>query len=134
MNINEIYQSNSKFLKAADLTGPDGRTVKPVLEIDSATVQENTYNGETNKQIVLSFVGKDKVLGLNVTNARRLGQLLGPDSDQWPGHRIKLFVDQTELDGKTVDCIRIFPDLPEQPESKRAQYTGTQVDTSDIPF
>src|SRR5688572_19463139 len=112
-NIDDIYKSNSMFLKAADLI-VDGRPTKPVVEIESAEVKENTYNGETKKQIVLTFVGKEKVLGLNVTNARRISQLISPDTDEWPGYRIKLFVDQTELDGKTVDCIRIFPDLPEQ--------------------
>jgi hypothetical protein len=130
-NIDDIYKSNSKFLKAADLI-VDGRPTKPVVEIESAEIQENTYNGETKKQIVLSFVGKDKVLGLNVTNARRISQLISPDTDEWVGYRIKLFVDQTELDGKTVDCIRIFPDLPEQlHERARAATAG---DLEDPPF
>lgn len=130
MNINEIYQSNSKFLKAADLI-VNGQAVKPILEIESADVVENTYNGETKKQIVLSFVGKEKVLGLNVTNARRLAQLIGPDSDEWAGFRIRLFVDQTEMDGKTVDCIRIFPDLPEQTALKAK---SAPVQSEEIPF
>jgi hypothetical protein len=132
MNVNDIYSSSSKFLKAADLI-VNGQAVKPVLEIETADVVENTYDGQTKKQIVLSFVGKEKVLGLNVTNARRLAQLIGPDSDEWPGYCIRLFVDQTELDGKTVDCIRIFPDLPEQKNAK-AQAAYAAVDTADIPF
>lgn len=129
MNIDEIYKSNSKFLKAADLI-VDGKPTKPVVEIEAAEVQENTYNGETKKQIVLSFVGKEKVLGLNVTNARRISQLISPDTDEWPGYRIKMYVDQTEMDGKTVDCIRIFPDLPTQTHQRAAAATELE----DAPF
>lgn len=129
MNVDEIYKSNSTFLKAADLNGG-----KPIVEIESAEVRENTYNGETKKQIVLSFVGKEKVLGLNVTNARRISQLIGSGTiEDWVGYRIKLFVDQTELDGKTVDCIRIFPDLPEQNAMKQ-QFTGKPQFDDEVPF
>jgi hypothetical protein len=131
MNINDIYSSSSKFLKAADLI-VDGKAVKPVLEIESAEVQENTYNGETKKQVVLTFVGKEKVLGLNVTNARRLSMLIGPDTEEWAGYRIRLFVDQTEMDGKTVDCIRIFPDLPEQTNERAMAATAAHSD--EVPF
>lgn len=128
MSLEDIYGGSSKFLKAADLQGG-----KPVVEIEDAEVHENTYNGETKKQIVLKFVGKDKVLGLNKTNARRIAALTGTeDFDEWIGWRIKLFVDQTDLDGKTVDCIRIFPDLPEQPNERAKTATAGQPD--DIPF
>ena len=128
MSLEDIYGGSSKFLKAADLQGG-----KPVVEIEDAEVHENTYNGETKKQIVLKFVGKDKVLGLNKTNARRIAALTGTeDFDEWIGWRIKLFVDQTDLDGKTVDCIRIFPDLPEQTNERAKTATAGQPD--DIPF
>lgn len=131
-SIDDIYKSNSKFLKASDLNGG-----KPIVEIETAEVHENTYNGETKQQIVLTFAGKEKVLGLNVTNARRIAQLTGTTNfNEWPGVRIKLFTDQTELDGKTVDCIRIFPDLPEQSAEKAQQFSGpaNKPADDDIPF
>ena len=115
MNIEDIYKTQSKFLKASDLNGS-----KVTVEIEKAEAVENTFDGETKTQIVLSFVGKEKVLGLNVTNARRIAQLLDTsDFSQWAGWRIRLYVDQTEYQGKTVDCIRIFPDLPEQSDEKK---------------
>lgn len=129
-SIDDIYKSNSNFLKAADIKGG-----KPVVEIESAEVHENTYNGETKQQIVLTFVGKEKVLGLNVTNARRIAMLTGTtDFSEWPGYRIKLYVDQTDLDGKTVDCIRIFPDLPEQTNEKAMAATASTEYTDGVPF
>lgn len=129
MSLEDIYGSSSKFLKAADL-----QHQKPVVEIEDADVHENTYNGETKKQIVLRFAGKDKVLGLNKTNARRIAALIGTeDFTEWIGWRIRLYVDQTDLDGKTVDCVRIFPDLPEQTNNKaKAATAGNEVE--DIPF
>jgi hypothetical protein len=129
-SIDDIYTTNSKFLKAADLNNQ-----KPVVEIANAEVHENTYNGETKKQVVLSFAGKDKVLGLNKTNARRISQLIGTDDfTDWIGWRIRLYVDQTDLDGKTVDCIRIFPDLPEQSNEKAKAATATAHNLDDPPF
>jgi hypothetical protein len=127
-SIDDIYKSNSKFLKAADLNGG-----KPIVEIETAEVHENTYNGEVKQQIVLTFKDKEKVLGLNVTNARRIAALIGTtDFHDWPGWRLRLYTDQTDLDGKTVDCIRVFPDLPEQANGKVAAPTSGADD--DIPF
>jgi hypothetical protein len=133
MNIDQIYKTNSSFLKAEDLI-IDGKATKPVVEIEAAEVRENTYQGETKSQIVLSFVGKEKVLGLNVTNARRIAQLIGPDTDEWAGYRIKLYVDQTQLQtGQVVDCIRIMPDLPEQTNTK-AKAAVAASELEDAPF
>ena len=129
-SIDDIYTSSSKFLKASDIP----HNSKPVVEIETAEVQENTFNGETKKQVVLTFVGKEKALGLNKTNARRIAGLIGTDDfTQWEGWRIRLYIDQTEFDGKTVDCIRVFPDLPEQAEEK-AKVAAAGVDLSDVPF
>lgn len=127
--LNDIYGSNSQWLKAEDLQG-----AKPVVTIATAEVKENTYNGETKKQIVLTFEGKDKQLGLNFTNASRIVELLGTENyDEWVGASIKLFTDKTTLaDGRTVPCIRIFPELPGEPPKAKA---ATASDDSDsIPF
>jgi hypothetical protein len=133
MNIDDIYKSNSTFLKAQDLSGG-----KPIVEIENAEVRENEYNGETRTQVVLSFVDKEKVLGLNVTNARRIAALFGTNEiADWVGGRIRLYVDQTQLaDGRTVDCIRIFPDLPEQtnPKVKAATAGLASAEDESIPF
>lgn len=129
--LNDIYESTSKYLKAADLKGQ-----KPVVEIESAEVKENSYNGETKKQIVLSFVGKDKILGLNFTNANRIAQLIGTeDFNEWVGWRIRLYTDQTKLQtGQTVDCVRVMPDLPEQTSERARAATAGTNELEDPPF
>lgn len=134
--LNDIYESKSNFLKAADLQGG-----KPIVTIEKAEVVENTYDGETKKQIVLTFSGKDKVLGLNFTNASRIAELTGTEDFQdWVGTSIKLYVEQVKFQNKMVDAIRIFPELPQgiNPNTPPpAQYTGAATAPAtddDIPF
>lgn len=131
--LNDIYESNSKFLKAADLQGG-----KPVVTIETAEVVENTYDGETKKQIVLTFTGKEKVLGLNFTNASRIAELTGTeDYTLWVGTSIKLMVEKVKFQNKMVDAIRIFPELPngQQAVAATQQFSGPASATDDdIPF
>jgi len=112
MKLDDIYTSNSNFLKAEDLQGK-----KPIVTIASADVVEKDYgDGQgPKKQVVLAFNGTEKVLGLNRTNANRLAELIGSDdSDDWVGASIKLFVEQVTFQNKVVPAIRIFPELPNQ--------------------
>lgn len=116
MKLNDIYESNSNWLKADDIKGS-----KPIVTIESAEVKENTYNGETKKQIVLKFAGKEKQLGLNFTNAARIAELTGTeDFDEWVGTSLKLYVERVKFQDKMVDAIRIFPELPGVPSPKHA--------------
>src|SRR5258705_13721671 len=99
MALNDIYESSSQWLKADDLAGQ-----KPVVTIESADVRENTYDGQTKKQIVLSFVGKDKKLGLNFTNASKIAELTGTeDFDEWVGVSIKLYTDKVKFENRMVN-------------------------------
>lgn len=115
--LSDIYQSSSNFLKAADLQG-----AKPVVVIESAVVKESDYPEGKKKQIILSFVGKEKVLGLNFTNANMIAQLTGTeDFERWVGVAIRLYEDKTKnSQGAIVPCIRIFPDLPQAPQNAQA--------------
>lgn len=131
--LSDVYGSNSQWLKAEDLQG-----AKPVVTIETAEIKENTYNGETKKQIVLKFVGKEKQLGLNFTNASRLADLFGTQNfEDWIGGAIKLYTDKTTLqDGRSVPCIRIFPDLPPQPQGRQVPVVNmdSEPDDGDIPW
>ncbi len=113
MNINEVYTSGGNFLKAPDLQGS-----KIELQIsDAGTHTFNQGTKEEKTQIVLSFDGKDKKLGLNVTNAKTLAELFGNETDGWIGKKIKIFPTTTDFAGETVACIRI-----EQPQPAEAEF------------
>lgn len=112
MKLSDIYSSGSQWLKADDIKGS-----KPVVTIETAEVKENTYDGETKRQIVLTFVGKEKQLGLNVTNANRIAELTGTEEfNEWVGVTIKLYVEKVPFGDKMVDAIRVMPELPEAPQ------------------
>ena len=110
MNINDIYQSSSNFLRAVDLKG---QTI-PLTISEIGTHVFNEGRPDQKTQIVLSFNGKDKRLGLNATNARTIASLLGDDTDQWIGKQIKIYPTKTEFGGEMVDCIRIYQEPPKE--------------------
>jgi len=99
MNINEIYQSNSDYLKADDIKGKGDVTV----QIEGI----GTKDFDDGSKLVLSFVGKEKSLVLNKTNASIIAEMLGNDTDDWPGGNIDLYAARVEFSGKIVDAIRV---------------------------
>jgi len=129
MALNDIYESTSTFLKAADLAG-----AKPIVTIETAEVVENEFDDGKKKQIVLTFHGKEKKLGLNFTNAAKLAELIGTEEhEEWVGVSIKLYVEKVKFQNRLVDAIRIFPELPQGQAvaAPAQQFTGKpQVQTS----
>ena len=108
MKVDDVYTSSSSFLRAPDLKG---QTI-PLTISEIGTHTFNEGKPDQKVQIVLSFEGKEKKLGLNATNARTIAHLLGDDTDTWLGKQIKIFPTKTEFGGEMVDCIRIFQDAP----------------------
>lgn len=131
MGLNDIYESNSSWLKSDDIKGH-----QPIVTIATAEVHENDYNGEKKKQIVLTFQGKEKKLGLNFTNAAKIAELTGTEDFQnWVGTSIKLYVEKVKGPNGMVDGIRIFPELPAAAQAAPAQqFTGTPATDDSVPF
>jgi hypothetical protein len=89
----------SEYLKAADLSGKAVRVV--IEDVTSEKV------GEDQKP-VMHFVGKDKSLILNKTNANRIVEATGTDeTDQWAGWTITLYPCKVDFKGERVDAIRV---------------------------
>jgi hypothetical protein len=98
MKINDLFRSK-KSLAAADLGGKAVR-----VTIESVEVQKF----DEGEKPVLHFVGKDKTMVLNKTNALRIVEATGTDeSDDWPGWSIVLYPTKVDYAGKRVDAIRI---------------------------
>lgn len=98
----EVYVS--KWLKASDLV--DDEMTLTITGSDITTFKER--NGDTKQQIYLEFEETEKPLGLNKTNYSVLQSIFrSPETDDWVGKKIVIFVTQTDMQGQTVDCIRI---------------------------
>jgi hypothetical protein len=99
MNINEIYASQSSFLKAEHL--PPGIEVPVTIE----SFEETELDGK--KKIVLKFQGKEKGLALNKTNAMTIAHVHGPEVQGWLGKSIFLYSTKVDYSGQMVDAIRV---------------------------
>lgn len=110
MNINDFYQTESKWLKASDLKDKTGRPVKARVTIDRTEIVEFKDN---TKKLGLFFVGKEKGLVLNKTNAQLIAEQYGQDSAQWNGKSISIYATTTDFGGERVECIRVEQHIPE---------------------
>jgi hypothetical protein len=98
VKVNDLFRSK-KSLSAADLAGKAVR-----VTIESVEVQKF----DEGEKPVLHFVGKDKTMVLNKTNASRIIEAIGDDeSDTWIGWSIVLYPTKVDYAGKRVDAIRI---------------------------
>lgn len=100
-NINDAFPS--KFLKASDLSGAE-----PVVTMDR--VDFEPVGRDREMKAVLYFVGKQKGLVLNKTNANKITDITGTAiTEEWHGQRIRLYATETTFGGDTVDCVRVKP-------------------------
>jgi len=82
MNIQDMFSSN--YLKTSDLKGR-----RIVLAIDKVSVED--IGGKEQKPVVY-FVGKERGLILNKTNATTIEELVGSsETAQWHGKKIVLY-------------------------------------------
>lgn len=126
MNINDAFPS--KYLKASDLQGG-----QPTVTISHLTVEEV---GDGEKKPVVHFVGKEKGIVLNKTNATNIGDAYGPDTDEWTGKKVTLFATWVDFQGRSVEAIRIRPAANAQapstpPQTREPASVPPQFDPSD---
>jgi hypothetical protein len=100
MNIDQAFPS--KYLKAEDLQG------RPhIVKMNFIRIEEVGQGGRTEKKPVLYFVGKEKGLVLNITNANAIKIMHGRESDDWTGKEIEIYPTETDFQGDRVPCIRV---------------------------
>ncbi|MGR3219114.1 MAG: hypothetical protein ACUZ8H_04755 [Candidatus Anammoxibacter sp.] len=114
MSVENLYKSNSDFIKADDL---QGKTIE--LTIDEVTIEEI----EGTPKIVLSFQGKEKKLILNKTNADVLADTYGDDEDTWEGKELVLYPSKVNYNGKMVKCLRVRIDTPAVSPAEQGEST-----------
>lgn len=124
MKLTEAYPS--AFLKADDLNGKQVR-----LTIEDVTLEEIGQGKDKEKKLIVSFVGKEKKLVLNKTNAKTISKLYGDETDGWIDKDIIIAAREVEFQGDMVWSIRVSLSKPTAAEPVAAAAKG---DDANVPF
>jgi len=102
--LSDYYKSESKYLRAEDIK----EHVELRLTIDQINIETIERDGEAPQQkAVCYFVGKEKGLVLNRTNAVKLSDAYGDDMDSMRGKEVLLYRDIVGFRGENVPCLRL---------------------------
>ena len=117
----------SRFFKAIDLEGDT------ILKIQNVALEP--VGQEQDDKPVVSFVGQDKKLILNVTNGGIIADAFGDNADDWVGRMVCLYPTKAQFGSKMVDAIRVK--VPEEnagkPKAKSESSDGEQELDDELP-
>lgn len=108
MRSNDAFPST--YLKSADVKG------KTFVATISHVAMELVGQGQDQKQKPVLYLEDQKPIVLNRTNFETIELAFG-DTDEWTGHKVRVYCAPTRFQGKAVDGIRIDPIVP-KPASK----------------
>jgi hypothetical protein len=100
MRTSEMFPA--KFLKSEDAKAA------PIVATISHMAIEPVGQGQDQKKKPVLYLEDQKPMVLNRTNSEALEEAFG-DSEDWPGHKIKIRCVKTQFQGKSVDGLRIDP-------------------------
>jgi hypothetical protein len=92
----------SRYLKSSDVK------TKQKIGTIAYLVEAEEVGQEKRKKPVLYFEDGVKPLVMNLVNFETIEAAFG-DSNDWPGHKIRIFCAPTTFGGKRVDGIRVEP-------------------------
>jgi hypothetical protein len=98
----------AKFLKSED-----AKTTQIVATISHVAMELVGQRQDQKKKPVL-YLEDQKPMVLNRTNSEVLEEAFG-DSEDWPGHKVKIRCVRTQFQGKSVDGLRIDPVVVKKP-------------------
>lgn len=125
MKLSQLFPS--RYLRADDI---DGDT--PVIIKELVFDKMKDEDGKEEEKPVLLFKGVEKGLVLNKTNAQRIEEQHGSETDDWMGKRISLTTESVTAFGKTQWAIRV---KPERPATGKGIKPVVQPETeSEVPF
>lgn len=95
-----------RFMSSEDME--DGQEVTLTISGCTRETAINPKNKEEKTLVSLHFEETDRMLALNVTNAKAIQHMVGtPKVDRWAGVRITVYKDRVKAFGETVSCIRV---------------------------
>ncbi len=90
----------SRYLQTATVKG------KPIVATISHVEIETVGQGADQKRKPVLYLDGQKPMVLNRTNFETLADSFG-DSDDWAGHKIKVYCARTQYAGKAMDGLRV---------------------------
>ena len=126
MRKNEAYPS--KYFKAKE--HPDDWTLTVEVEIAH---MENFENGKDSRERLVVYFRRVKsglVVGPTVWD-QFIAATGEEDSDDWKGHRVELYRDWTNFQGKNVECIRVRKAGEPPKKSKKSAPKSDDDDMND---
>jgi hypothetical protein len=103
MRASEMFPS--KYMKSSDAKN------KAIVATISHMKRELVGQGQDQKEKSVLYFEDQKPLVLNKTNANALDDAFG-DSEDWPGHKVKIVCVETSYAGKATDGLRVRPIVP----------------------
>jgi hypothetical protein len=103
MRANQAFPST--YLKSSDAKD------RPITTTIKAVEMEEVGQGNEKKEKPVLYFEDQKPMVLNRTNWDELENAFG-DSEDWPGHNIRVKCARTQFQGKSVDGLRIEPIKP----------------------
>ena len=100
MKLHEVFPS--RFMEAKELGGEQRTLTIDSYEIGVAVGREGQL-----KTILFFKETNERGLVLNVTNGSRIAAHHGEELNDWKGCQIIIYPSTCDLEGKTVDCIRV---------------------------
>lgn len=97
----------SKFLKADDIDGEEQFIITRI-----AWEKMKDDKGKEDDKPILYFLKVDKGLVLNKTNAKRISETHGDETDNWVGKKIILTKEWVEAFGESDWAIRVKMQAP----------------------
>jgi hypothetical protein len=95
----------SQYLKSADAK------VAPIIAAIKHVEMTLVGQGKDQEEKPVLHLEGAKPMVLNRTNFEAIEEAFG-DSDDWPGHKIKIKTVRTSFQGKSVDGLRVEPIVP----------------------
>ena len=128
MKVSQAFPS--KYLTAADLQGKAHKLKMGVVELVDVG-----SDGHQEMKPLLRFVGAEKGLVLNQTNANCIAEMHGDDMDFWAGKEVTIIPTTTDFRGRIVPCIRVQPPgtLPNPADAQQAPIQPAAPSTNAAP-
>ena len=98
MKISDLYES--RFLKASDLKGKEVRVIVAQVTLEA-------FKDDADPKPIITFQGKEKGMVLNKTNALRLSEAFGDDTEGWRGKEIMLYSEKVMFQGQETMGLRV---------------------------